>query len=173
LGLPCKNHPDGQGCCLPKAGEVDVLDVSGPCQPFTNMTRSGFSKTPQEHRSYNTTFGESGSVCSVVQAVLPKIFISEQVLGFAKPFVKDEPQTSPKAEFISKIMGTVNSQGNHHFENCMAINLDSKEFIDCNRPRFPGPCIRILVCVAPLARFNYTTIHLDVVVFSREPSSVN
>ena len=50
--------------------------------------------------------------------------------------MKDEIETSPKSEFISRIMSTVNEEGKHHFENCFVIKFDSKEFIDGSRPRF-------------------------------------
>ncbi len=101
------------------------------------MTNGGFSKPPQEHKEYPALFGFSGSVLSIVRKVLPKFFISEQVIGFGKSF-KEAPQSSPKSEFVQEVLGITDAEGAYHFEHCMAIESDSKDFVDGSRPRFFG-----------------------------------
>jgi hypothetical protein len=138
LGLPCRRHPSSTECKLPEPGQVDIMVGSGPCQPYSNLRHSGFAKPPEEHSGYSATFGEVGSITSVCQKVLPRYFITEQVLGFSKPGNKDHPEINPKTEFIGQVMSILTPEGLSHFHKCISLQLDSKLFIQAGRPRFLG-----------------------------------
>lgn len=134
--MPCKMHPTSNGCRLATSeDEIDILDASGPCQPFSKMRNGGFSKQPEEHDEYGTTFAAMGSVLSVVRRVLPKVFVSEQVQGFGKT-AKHGLGESPKSTFVREVLGIVGRDGRPHFENCIAVTLDSSDFVKSSRPRF-------------------------------------
>jgi hypothetical protein len=134
-GLPCKIHPSGEGCELPV--DVDVLDASGPCQPYSALRNSGFATAPEKHPLYKTTFGKTGSVISVCRKTLPRVFISEQVEGFAKES-KENPGMSPKTEFVSEVLGITRPDGTAHFTNCLTVKQDAAKFVRTARPRLSG-----------------------------------
>jgi hypothetical protein len=136
-GAPCARHPDqSSGCPLPDS--VDVLFGSGPCQPYSQLRRSGNATKVTAHDGYHATFGSDGSIISVCRRVLPRIFLTEQVLGFGTPYTKGVPDITPKSEFVSEVMGIVNGSGNHHFAKCICVQLDSGDFLTCGRPRSLG-----------------------------------
>jgi hypothetical protein len=122
---------------MPGEGEIDILDASGPCQPFSAMRNSGFSKPAEQHDLYGVTFADAGSIISACKLLKPMIFMSEQVIGFGKS-EKDNKMSSPKSDFIAEVMSIPGEEGLAHFKHCISITLDAKSFINTDRPRFLG-----------------------------------
>ena len=93
------------------------------------------------HKSYGTRFDADGSLISLVEAVCPHVFISEQVLRFATPYDKGsawslEDEFSERLVSIKRADGTVHSRA----------QLDSASG-DPNRPVVKtNPRIQIVLC---------------------------
>ena len=72
---------------------------------------------------------------------MPRVFLAEQVMGFGKSFKKEASDWTPKGDFVSEVLAITDRSGETpHFTNCLAITLDSKEFVTAHRPRFLGWC---------------------------------
>ena len=138
-GMQCLNHKDGPGCNLP-AEPVDVLVASGSCQPYSAMRRGASIRnvSVQNHPGYGVTFNASDSIVSAVGVLLPRAFISEQVMGFGT--VDKSTGLSPKSDFIQAIMGTTDSNGNPHFTKCLSMKMDAAMFLEVSRPRLISNC---------------------------------
>ena len=115
--------------------DIDILFASAPCQPYSAMRHGSGPKDPKAHHGFNVMFGKEGGVASAVQVVRPRIFISEQVKGFSKPYSKDVPEFSAKTDLVDRIMTIKKDDGTYHFACHICITLDSKDFIDGSRPR--------------------------------------
>ena len=137
LGMPCRRHLERHECSLLEAGAVDILWGSGPCQPFSRMRQSG-TKDTQEHPGYSATFGKDGSLVSLAERLRPAAFLAERVLGFAVSSSKAAPHSTPKDDFVDRVMSICGSDGKALFGCHACIKLDSKDFVDGSRPRRPG-----------------------------------
>ncbi len=65
---------------------------------------------------------------------MPRIFLSEQVVGFSKPFKKGT-EYSAKDEFLHQVLSIVDGNGEKHFTGGAAIKIDSDIFVEGSRPR--------------------------------------
>ena len=86
MGTPCKQHPERASCKLPEPMSVDLCEGCGPCQPYSRWRSNHKACTAKEHALHRVTFGAVGSILSTVEVVQPRMFISEQVEGFEKPY---------------------------------------------------------------------------------------
>ncbi len=145
-GDPCARHPQSGGCSLPT--DVDVMFGSGPCQPYSQLRRSGKATKVQAHEGYPATFGKEGSIISICQRTLPRVLLTEQVAGFSAAYTKESPDITPKSDFVSEVMSITNTAGDPHFAKCVAVQFDSAEFLTCGRPRFLG-CFDCVECALP------------------------
>ena len=140
IGASCRCHPQNgsAGCHLP--ADVDILVGSGPCQPYSALRQgvNANTKPIMEHHGYDTTFGKQGSLVSIVRRVLPKVYISEQVMGFGNPYDKKFPEVCPKHDFVDTIMQITGRDGEEHFKKCIVLKLDSKLMLEAGRPRHSG-----------------------------------
>ncbi len=74
LGSPCKIHSgERDTCSLPPRGTVDIVVGSGPCEPFSALRNGAGSRNTAalNHAGYNVSFGETGSLISVVKSLCP------------------------------------------------------------------------------------------------------
>jgi site-specific DNA-cytosine methylase len=139
-GEPCRQHKQGKSarasCSLPSPGEVDVLCLCTPCQPFS-VFRDSRGCTAEEHKSFGTTFEEHGSAISHVRMILPAVFLMEQVLGFEKVSKKKNAGTF-KRRFMDAIMSIPSaSDDSPHFAAAVCIYANSLTFVNASRPRRP------------------------------------
>jgi hypothetical protein len=138
-GDPCIFHKDrdgeGSSCSLPPPGEVDLLMICPPCQPYS-LFRDTKKKKPSEHRLFGATFSQTGSAVSMAEAVKPQVMILEQVLGFEKQDPGKQAMTYKQMLFdrILKIPGEV--EGTSHFSAGVTLKVNSSIFSDSSRPRF-------------------------------------
>ena len=119
--MPCDRHPDRDSC---KLESPDIFCACAPCQPYSVQRRTGPSSA-EAHADYKTLWGEEGSVLSMVQRLLPKIFVSENVMGFE----------GRKQELINQVFAIKNRAGEQHFTTGGCIKLDAKDWVTCSRPR--------------------------------------
>lgn len=132
-GSSCKLHGDRDSGCFVQRG-VDLLVGCSPCQPFSKM-RHNKGRTCTDHKFFAVTFGEEGSLISLVSKVLPKIFMVEQVFAFNDNF--RDLEGTPLSKFMTSVLSITNESGEPHFTGHTALHLDSSVWIDAARGRIP------------------------------------
>ena len=136
-GRPCWNHPESRsGCKFPPPGHTDICWGSGPCQPVSQQRRNTNVQLGEEHPGYSALFGDSGSIISCVRRLLPKIFITENVVGFAhkQKYGIYQLQT-PLDHFIKKMYQIYDGKGRQWFVAHICLATDASIWIFANRPR--------------------------------------
>ena len=86
LEQPCDRHIGQSGhipvpeCKLPL--DTDFFVACAPCQPYSLQRAGSGPKRPCDHVSFGSLWGPTGSVLSTLTRVRPKVFVSENVIGF-------------------------------------------------------------------------------------------
>lgn len=71
-------------CTAPMAGEIDLLRMAPPCQPYSTLrvkNQSGNQGTPREHKHWSTCFELA---ISYLDNIRPAGFICEEVMSFGE-----------------------------------------------------------------------------------------
>ncbi len=114
---------------------IDLYVACTPCQPYSGIRSHG--PVAEMHPGYCVAFGEHGSVLSQLRAILPQVFVTEQVKGFDKPH-KGSTEESPMKAFISEVMSIERPDGNQHFASNVYFDMDSSILVEGSRPRSLG-----------------------------------
>ena len=132
---PCKKHPLATSCRLPKPLTVDFSEMCNPCQPFSTLKSGCGSKTPSEHKLYSATFGEEGSLCSVLSKILSHRHVTEQVQGFRQPYDREVPDHTPLNDLIEKALAIRRPGSLKHYDAWIVLSLDIDAFMKGSRYR--------------------------------------
>ena len=129
LDLPCPRHRGQSGtspeCKLP--AHTDIFIACAPCQPYSLQRAGSGPKKPCDHQAFDSLWGKTGSVLSTLARARPKVFVSENVIGF-QDFRRD---------LISAVMSIKDPETDEpHFHSAACITLDSAKWITASRPRF-------------------------------------
>ncbi len=98
-----------------------------------NKTVSSRITPTRAHKGFSVTFGKQGSITSILQRLQPRIYISEQVPGFATPYDKRD-SASPKTDFVRDVMSPADDQGTPLFTKGLVFKLPSSN----DRPVYSG-----------------------------------
>ena len=139
---PCILHPvaDAQHTgCQSTCREPDFFIASGCCHSFSRLQDTHgipqgqkWQKT-ENHPTFPVTFGETGSLKSMCEFLEPKIFLSEEVLGFVTG-VGSDGQTY-LSRFNEEIMSLTKADGTPIFTGSAHVILDISEYICGTRKR--------------------------------------
>ena len=139
-GLPCRLHPDSDGCYLPPPETIDLGMASPPGGPFSTSARTNCKK-PEDHDDHSMAMDsreKSDSVIAWVKEVRPLVFVTEAVRGM-ECFRKHGVYTkkSPLGAYTRLIAEITGHDGNTWYTGVACVATDSALWVDHTSER-PG-----------------------------------
>jgi site-specific DNA-cytosine methylase len=138
-----KEHADMEGYDVNNARQVslekavqrpDIMLLGPPCQPFSQLRGDRFETNCEDHRLFGATFGgDEGSVVEVLQSLMPRVAVVEQVLGFTRA----DPVSgiSPISVFLRKVRDMKTGDSQLLYPVCHVFDMDPKAWLKIARPR--------------------------------------
>jgi hypothetical protein len=115
----------------------DVMVLGPPCQPFSQLRSDRYRTNCEDHRLFGATFGgpacSQGSVLEVLQGLMPRVAIVEQVVGFTR----SDPISgvSPLSQFLQKVRDMKTGDDKPLYPACHVFDMDPKAWLKISRPR--------------------------------------
>ena len=139
----CKKFAFSTECKLPAPLTLDLLTLSPPCQPFSDLRGDRFTSTPRKHRLFPVLFGDVGSAMSLMEIQQPLMLMMEEVGGIAKPYTRNDLTTGLQ-DAEERIMAVKRDAANggtaQHFVAYAVVIVDARTWVSQARLRY---------CLAP------------------------
>jgi site-specific DNA-cytosine methylase len=123
----------------------DIMLLGPPCQPFSQLRGDRFKTNCEDHRLFGATFGgldcTEGSVLEVLQSLMPRVAVVEQVLGFTRA----DPVSgiSPMSEFLQRVRDMKTEDSQLLYPICHVFDMDPKAWLKISRPRTVRPFVGV------------------------------